>query len=135
MGQISNPNGLNAEGNATENCKWWRHRVKLYLASSCIAVKSQRVKCATLLHLAGEAAVQSEKAGSKNYDKRKQSFQKFCEPKKNLTIERHSFFIRSQKLGVQEERMNLKVEQKNPFSVDSVILNMLKINIQLQEIL
>uniref|UniRef100_A0A0L8IFU9 Retrotransposon gag domain-containing protein n=1 Tax=Octopus bimaculoides TaxID=37653 RepID=A0A0L8IFU9_OCTBM len=113
-GLDNRPNELNLEGNIAEKWKRWLQMFELYLTASGIAAKSQSVKWAALLHVAGEAAVQrSEEADSKNYNKVKQRFQEFCEPKKNLTIERHRFFTRTQKPGETTDQYAPNLKNKS----------------------
>lgn len=78
------------------------------------------MKCAALLHVVGEATAQvyisfemSEEVDSKNYNKAKQKFQEFCEPMKNLMIERYAFFTIFQKRGETIDQYVIDLKNKS----------------------
>lgn len=49
---------LHGEGTLAENWKDWFQRFKIYVTASGIAAKSEGMKSVTMLHLAGESAMQ-----------------------------------------------------------------------------
>ncbi len=89
MDQLKPPNSLCFEGNLAENWRTWIQKFDLYLIATGIAEKSDKVKCATFLHVAGDDAVD-------DFDVLKEKFREYCEPRKNITYLRHMFFTRAQ---------------------------------------
>lgn len=57
MDQLKPPNSLSLEGNLAENWRSWIQKFELYLIASGIAEKSEKIKCATFLHVAGDEAI------------------------------------------------------------------------------
>ena len=77
--------------------------LETFLIASEINEKSEKVQCATLLHVAGEEACavfnafDFDKEGDQHkIDIVKDKFKQYCEPRKNLTFICHQFFTRSQ---------------------------------------
>ena len=101
MEQLKPPNSLSFEGNVAENWRTWVQKFDLYLIASDMAEKSEERQCATFLHVAGDEALKVyntlECADRKlDLDVLKESFRKYCEPRKNVTYLRHIFFTRAQ---------------------------------------
>lgn len=59
MEQLKPPNSLCFEGNLAENWRAWIQKFDLYLIATGIAEKSEKVKCATFLHVAGDDAIKT----------------------------------------------------------------------------
>lgn len=127
------PEHLSFEGNLAENWHRWQQRFKVYLTASGVDTKSDAVKSATFLHMAGPEVLEvfntltfdNEGDGNK-LDKLTKKFQEYCTPKKNITWKRHVFNMRPQQPGesINQYVTNLKKKAKScEFSVlkDSLI--------------
>jgi plasmid maintenance system killer protein len=97
------PGPLSLHGNVADNWRKWKQRFELYLTASGNDTKGEEIKSAILLHAVGEEALEIyntftwDAAG----DERRtntilEKFTSYCEPKKNLTWERHVFNTRNQ---------------------------------------
>ncbi|PIK53668.1 hypothetical protein BSL78_09434 [Apostichopus japonicus] len=58
MDQLRQPGELSLQGNLAENWRKWKQMFLLYISASGIAAKTDEVKSAALLHIAGEDAVE-----------------------------------------------------------------------------
>ena len=103
MDRLQPPNPLNLQGNVSENWRRWRQRFELYLTASGIEAKDDTVKSATLLHVAGEDVLEiyntfawENDGDNKKLDKIMEKLEAYCNPKKNITWERHVFNTRNQ---------------------------------------
>ncbi|CAL9700809.1 unnamed protein product [Knipowitschia caucasica] len=101
MEQLKPPNSLCLEGNLAENWRSWVQKFELYLIASGLSEKSQKVQCATFLHVAGDEAIKvyntmEFEGDDEDIDELKGKFREYCEPRKNITYIRHLFFTRSQ---------------------------------------
>lgn len=103
MEQLKPPGELCLEGNLAENWRKWIQSFELFLIASGISDKSEKVQCATFLHVAGEDARGvfntfdfAEEGDDNKIAILKEKFKQYCEPRKNLTFLRHQFFTRSQ---------------------------------------
>lgn len=101
MEQLKPPNSLSFEGNVAENWRTWVQKFELYLIASGLAEKSEERQCATFLHVAGDEALKVFNTmefgeGELDLNALKESFRKYCEPRKNVTYLRHIFFTRAQ---------------------------------------
>ena len=103
MDQLKPPGELCLEGNISENWRRWKQAFELFLIACGIDEKTEKVQIATFLHVAGQDArtVYNNFEYEENEDKNKlqtiiAKFEKYCEPRKNLTYTRHLFFTRSQ---------------------------------------
>ncbi len=88
------------------NWRRWKQRFEVYMVASGKDAKSDEVKAATFLHLAGPDALEVfntfsfDTAGDeKKLGKLIEKFEAYCIPRSNVTWERHVFNIRSQQLG------------------------------------
>ncbi|KAJ8029680.1 hypothetical protein HOLleu_29132 [Holothuria leucospilota] len=103
MERYKPPPPLSLQGNLAENFKRWKQRFQLYLEASELSTKPEKHQCAVLLHVAGDEALElyntftfaDEESKEKVNDVLKK-FEEFCNPRKNLTYERHLFFTRNQ---------------------------------------
>ena len=106
MEQFPLPESLSLQGNIAENWRRWKQRFELYMVASGKDSKSDEVKAATFLHLAGPEALEVfntlsfDSAGDeKKLDKVIEKFEAYCIPRKNVTWERHVFNTRNQRPG------------------------------------
>lgn len=84
-----------------ENWQTWIQKFDLYLITTGIAEKSDKVKCTTFLHMAGDDAIKVFNAidfddDVDDFEVLKEKFREYCEPRKNITYLRHIFFPRAQ---------------------------------------
>lgn len=106
MDKIQPPGTLSFAGNVAENWRKWKKRFELYSTASGIDAKDQKIQSATLLHVAGEEALEiyntftwDKDGDDKNIDAIKAKFEAYCNPRKNVTWERHLFNTRNQQPG------------------------------------
>ena len=85
-------------GNLLEN---WQH-FQIYKAVSGLAGKDGKVWAMTLLHVVGPEALEDynmfqwdSDGDEKKVDNIMEKFEQYCNPRKNLTFERHTFFSRN----------------------------------------
>lgn len=98
MDQLKPANSLDFEGNLAENWRTWIRKFDLYLIATGIAEKSDKVKCATFLHVAGVDAIKVFNTMDfdddvDDFEVLKEKFREYCEPRKNSTYLRHMFFF------------------------------------------
>lgn len=99
------PEELRFEGNIAENYQRWIQRYELFEVATGLNEKPEKIQCATFLHVAGEEALrifntfEIPTADKDKIEKLKDQFQKYTEPKKNLTYIRHLFHTRNQRDG------------------------------------
>lgn len=92
MAQLQPPSNLCLQGNLAENWKIWIQKFDLFLTASGIAEKSEKVQCATFLHVAGEDAIKVCNTFEFHEDERdkidvlKQKFRNYCEPRKKPSL-------------------------------------------------
>ena len=97
---------LKLEGNLAENWRRWKQRYELFMTATEASKKSAKIKSSMLLHLIGEDVLEvfnTFEFGSEE-DKEKpveilKKFDEYCNPKRNLTVERHIFNSRMQHPG------------------------------------
>ena len=95
------PGTLNLEGNLAESWRVWIQKFEIYLIASGISEKSEKVQCATFLHVAGDDALKVFNTFEFDEDVDgleglKELFRMYCEPRKNVTYQRHLFNTRVQ---------------------------------------
>ena len=98
------PQVLNLEGNLAENWRKWEQRFNLYLVASGTGDKTAKVQASTLLHVIGPNALDiyntfawDAEGDEMKVDKIIEKFKAYCNPRKNITYERHVFNTRNQK--------------------------------------
>ncbi len=103
MDRFQLPESLSLHGNLTDNWRKWKQRFELYMIASGKNEKSDEVKTATLLHLAGPNALEvfntftfATPGDDKKLDKVLEQFEAHCIPRTNVTWERHIFNTRKQ---------------------------------------
>ncbi|KAJ8048052.1 hypothetical protein HOLleu_00217 [Holothuria leucospilota] len=106
MEQLKPPNELCLEGNLSVNWKKFLQRYELYAVATGANEKNEEVQSSLFLHIIGEEALaiyntfKFERQGDeKKLQCIKAKFEAYCNPKKNLTVERHVFFTRAQNEG------------------------------------
>ena len=107
MDRLIPPEQLNLDsGNLAENWRQWRQRFEVFSLASGLSEKSEAVRSATLLHVAGPKALEVYNAftwetegDDKKVNKILEKFQTYCKPRKNITWERHVFNTRSQQVN------------------------------------
>ena len=119
MDQLSPPEVLNLDGNIAENWRRWKQRFEIFSLASGLAEKATGVQAATFLHVAGPEALEVYNTFSwltANYknkvDKIMENFDQYCNPRKNVTWERHKFNTRNQQPGetIDQYVLDLKTQ-------------------------
>ena len=94
------------QGNLAENWRRWKQRFQLYMVASGKDTKSDDVKSAIFLHVAGQDALEvfntftwDSDGDDKKLEKVIEKFEIYCMPRKNVTWERHIFNTRDQQPG------------------------------------
>lgn len=99
MSLLQLPSTLSLQGNLTENWRTWIQKFELFCTA---AEQTEKVQCATFLHVAGEEAIQVWNTFVFHDDEKdkievlKKKFQDYCEPRRTLPRLRHMFFTRAQ---------------------------------------
>lgn len=102
MEHFKPPSHLKLEGNVAENWKLWKQKFNNYLKATEADKKPEPQQIAIFLHVAGDDALEVYNTftfSDEEKDKIKPVFEKFeayCNPRKNLTFERHKFFMCNQ---------------------------------------
>ena len=108
MEALPPPKELSFVGNTAENWRRWLQQFQYFMAASGRDKKDGVVQCATLLHCAGETAQEIVNTLAIPADKKDENgqckdlkcliekFEAYCTPKKNVTLERHTFTSREQ---------------------------------------
>ena len=106
MDKLQPPNELRLTGNLAENWRRFKQQFEIYQIASGLDKKDAKVQAMALLHVAGTEAldVYNSFQWSDDGDKTKikeimAKFERYCNPRKNLTFERHSFLTRKQQEG------------------------------------
>ncbi|KAK3087333.1 hypothetical protein FSP39_004790 [Pinctada imbricata] len=101
--KLTPPSELDLKGNLKENWRRFEQRFQIFLTASKINKESDEVKANTFLHIVGPDAVEiyntftwDAEGDEKKLDKIIQKFAGYCNPKKNITYERHIFNTRNQ---------------------------------------
>ena len=106
MEHFKPPEPLSLEGNLSENWRRWKQRFEFYRDASGISGKEEKTQAATLLHVVGAEALEvyNNFTWDKDGDNMKvkqimAKFEAYCNPRKNVTWERHVFNNRNQLPG------------------------------------
>ena len=97
MSSFKPPSTLNLEGNVADNWRKWKQRFQLYMEASGSMKKPEKQRVAIFLHLIGEDALEiyntfSLSTAEQKLDVLFQKFEDYCNPRRNITFERHKFF-------------------------------------------
>ena len=106
MDKLSPPEALNLDGNIADSWRRWKQRFEIFSLASGLSGKDAKIQAATFLHVAGTEALEvyntftweSDDDKSK-VDKITEKFDGYCNPRKNVTWERHKFNTRNQQVG------------------------------------
>ena len=101
---FSKPAKLSFEGDVAENSRRFKQQLEIYMSATGLDAESvpKKKKVAIILNLAGEEAIKVHNSFTFTEAERNDpaallaKFQQHCEPKKNITCERHVFNTRSQ---------------------------------------
>ena len=106
MDKLQPPSALALTGNLAENWRRFKQQFEIYEIASGLARKDGKVRAMTLLHVAGSETLEvyntfqwDENEDNTKVEKIMEKFERYCNPRKNLTFERHSFFSRNQLEG------------------------------------
>ena len=106
MDWLSPPEVLSLDGNIAENWRRWKQRFDIFSLASGLSGKDAKVQAATFLHVAGPEALEvyntftwDEDNDKSKVDKISEKFDQYCNPRKNITWERHKFNTRNQQPG------------------------------------
>ena len=97
MSVFKPPSTLSLEGNVAENWRKWKQRFQPYMDASGSIKKPEKQRVAIFLHLVGEEALEiyntfSLSTAEQKLDVLFQKFEDYCNPRRNITFERHKFF-------------------------------------------
>lgn len=103
MKQFRPPDALSFQGNLAESWRRWKQQFEVYMVASGKTDKSDEVKAATFLHVAGPEALEvfNSLSFENPGDEKKlvEKFEVYCILRKNVTWERHVFNTRCQEAG------------------------------------
>ena len=106
MEHFKPPEPLSLEGNLSENWRRWKQRFELYRDASGISGKEEKTQAATLLHVVGAEALEvynnftwDNDGDNMKVEQIMAKFEAYCNPRKNVTWERHVFNNRNQLPG------------------------------------
>ena len=97
MSVFKPPSTLSLEGNVADNWRKWKQRFQLYMEASGSMKKPEKQHVAIFLHLIGDDALEIYNTFSLSPAKEKldvlfRKFEEYCNPRRNITFERHKFF-------------------------------------------
>ena len=105
MDKLEPPKSLILTGNLAENWRF-KQQFEIYQIASGLDKKDGKVQATALLHVVGIEALEvyntfqwNTEGDNVKVDKIMEKFERYCNPRKNLTFERHSFFSRNQQEG------------------------------------
>ena len=106
MDKLEPPKSLILTGNLAENWRSFKQQFEIYQIASGLDKKDGKVQAMALLHVVGIEALEvyntfqwDTEGDNVKVDKIMEKFERYCNPRKNLTFERHSFFSRNQQEG------------------------------------
>ena len=106
MDQLSPPEVLGLDGNIAEKWRRWKQCFEIFSLASSLSGKDAKVQAATFLHVVGPEALEIyntftwDNADDKNkVDKIVETFDQYCNPRKNVAWECHKFNMRNQQPG------------------------------------
>ena len=104
--QLKPPVPLSLDGNVAQNWKEFRRSWELFALAAELNKKDEPVQVATFLHVAGTVAQQvfdtfqfADADDRKKIEPVIEKFAGYCEPKKNITVNRYVFNTRQQKMN------------------------------------
>lgn len=106
MERLQPPNSLSLTGNLSENWRRFKQQFEIYMTATGIDRKDDNIKSSTFLHVIGPESLEifNTFTFDNDDDKKKlkpimDKFESYCNPRKNLTYERHIFNTRIQQTG------------------------------------
>ena len=106
MDKLEPPKSLILTGNLAENWRRFKQQFEIYQIASGLDKKDGKVQAMALLHVVGIEALEvyntfqwDTEGDNVKVDKIMEKFERHCNPRKNLTFERHLFFSRNQQEG------------------------------------
>ena len=105
MEHFKPPSPLKLEGNVAENWRIWKQKYRNYVTAIDMEEMSEARQLAILLHVVGDDALEVYNTFTFTAEERNkvepvlERFEAYCNPRKNLTYERHKFFTRNQLSG------------------------------------
>ncbi|KAL5021208.1 hypothetical protein ScPMuIL_000363 [Solemya velum] len=123
MDKLSPPPQLNLTGNLAENWRRFKQQYEIYEAASGTDQRDERVRSMTFLHVVGSESLEIYNTFSWDEDGDKfkltaicEKFEDYCNPRKNVTFERHVFFTRNQREG-EHGGPKIEVDETRPPAV------------------
>ena len=121
MDRFVKPSNLFFESNVAENWRRFKQKIEIFIVASGYDQKSNKEKCCMLLNLAGEQAIEVFNTFSfeeGEVDKPQNlvdKFEVYCNPKRNITYERHLFNTRMQNISeiIYAYVTELRLQAKN----------------------
>ena len=106
MERLQPPSALCLTGNLSENWRRFQQQFEIYMTATGIAEKENSIKSSPFLHVIGPESLEIYKTftwatdgDNMKLDKIMEKFKVYCNPRKNLTYERHIFNTRNQQAG------------------------------------
>ena len=106
MERLQPPGALSLTGNLSENWRRFKQQFEIYMTATGISGKDDGIKSSTFLHIVGPECLEiynsftwARGGDEMKLDKIIEKFQTYCNPRKNLTYERHIFNTRNQQAG------------------------------------
>ena len=106
MDRFVKPNQVFFDGNVAENWRRFEQKFEIFIVASGNEKKSKKEKCCMLLNLAGEQEIEvyntftfTDREEEDDPEVLMGKFEAYCNPKRNITYERHLFNTRMQGLN------------------------------------
>ena len=106
MERLQPPSALCLTGNLSENWRRFKQQFEIYMTATGIAEKENSIKSSTFLHVIGPESLEiyntftwATDGDNMKLDKIMEKFKAYCNPRKNLSYERHIFNTRNQQAG------------------------------------
>ncbi|KAJ8975158.1 hypothetical protein NQ317_014532 [Molorchus minor] len=123
------PATLDLNGNLSENWRRFKQNYSIFMKASEKDSKSSDIKASILLSLAGEEAVELfntfglSEADSLEEEKILDTFEAYCNPKKNVVYERYKFYKRDQLDGENFEQFLAEIKKLSQSCEFKVLLD------------
>ena len=100
MDKLQPPSTVALTGNLEEDWRRFKQQFEIYEIALGLARKDGKIQAMTLRHVAGSEALEVSNTfqwvaddDNKQVDNIMEKFERYCNPRMNLTFERHSFFF------------------------------------------
>ena len=116
------PSQISFEGNVAENWGRFKQKYEIFVVASGYEKKSNKEKCCMPLNLAGEQAIEVYNTFTYGEEEERddpavlmKKFEAYCNPKRNITYERHLFNTRMQSANetIDAYVTELRLQAKN----------------------